>query len=102
VTTRALSFSALAFLFVGCALPETPVEKPKQPEKPAVEQSASDRNNEIPLRDPDVANELPDERLTGTGTHTVGSAAPSAGTVVARPPRKPSAPAAAETTDKEE
>ncbi len=93
MTTRASIIAVIPFLLFGCALPETDVEEPAPKPKPTVSRSTGGQNNEIPLRDPDVANELPDERLTGTGARTVGNRS-SSGTVIARPPGKTSGPTA--------
>jgi hypothetical protein len=100
VTIRAFILACAPLLLFGCALPETPAEKPEEAPKPAVKAPVADRNDEIPLRDPDVANELPDARLTGTGARTIGGGndLSTSGTVVAHPPKTPapSEPAPAE------
>jgi hypothetical protein len=87
---------ALFAALVGCAHKEEPAETRKVAEKPKASSSEKPAN-EIPLRDPDVANELPDERVIGATPRTVGAGAAGTegGTLIARPPRtSTSAPAA--------
>jgi hypothetical protein len=78
--------AALSAMLIGCAHKEEPAETKKVVEKPKASSSEKPAN-EIPLRDPDVVNELPDERVIGATPRTVGAGAGEGGTLIARPPR---------------